>query len=134
MANQYKVDPRQALFLKAYLDPKSATFSNALQSALSVGYSREYAENITNQLPDWLAENLGTERMLKKAEKNLDTLMDSKNENIKADISKFVTGRLGKKKWSERQEVTGPDGKDLQPVLVKFMTEHEQPKDNRNTA
>ena len=40
--NQYKPDPRQALFLKHYLDPKSPTFSNALQSALKAGYEQEY--------------------------------------------------------------------------------------------
>ncbi len=113
MANQYEVDPRQALFLKAYLDPKSETFSNAYQSGLQVGYSKEYAENITSLLPDWLSENIGYDQMLNKAEKNLEKLLDSKDEKVQLDTTKFVASRLGKKKWSERTEHTGADGKDL---------------------
>lgn len=119
MANQYEVDPRQALFLKAYLDPKSETFSNAYQSALSVGYSEEYAKTILSQDVDWLSENLNTEAMVRKAEKKLEKLMDSEDEKIQLDSSKFVAGRLGKAKWSEktltehsgRVEMVQTDGK-----------------------
>ena len=44
------LDPRQTAFLTYYLDPKSETFSNALQSGLKAGYKQEYAENILNIL------------------------------------------------------------------------------------
>ena len=46
------LNPQQELFLKYYLDPKSATFSNGLQSALKAGYAPEYAENILFVMPD----------------------------------------------------------------------------------
>ena len=39
-------DPRQSLFLQYYLDPKSKTFSNALQSGIRAGYSAEYSQSI----------------------------------------------------------------------------------------
>lgn len=79
VANQWVADPRQQLFLAYYLDPKSPTFSNALQSALKVGYAQEYAENILSNMPDWLSEKLGSiksSRLLDKAERNLDELLD----------------------------------------------------------
>lgn len=119
MANQYKVDPRQALFLKAYLDPKSATFSNAYQSALAVGYTEEYASTILSKELDWLSDNVRTDQMISKAEKKLDQLLDSKDERVSADVSKFVASRLGKKKWSERQEHTDGEGKPV-PLLANI--------------
>jgi hypothetical protein len=114
--NQYTdPDPRQSLFLKYYLDPKSETFSNALQSGLRAGYSEEYSRNILSMGLDWLSDSIDSEHMVKKAEKNLNNLMESEDEKVKLDTSKFVASRLGKKKWSERIENTGADGKDLIP-------------------
>lgn len=133
--NQYMVDPRQSLFLANYLNTKSPTFSNALQSALAAGYAQEYAESITSLAPDWLSERLGelnSERMLRKAERNLDEILDLPNTTqamgafgpifekrddgekvpvmayapklikIKADTSQFVAERLGKKKYGDK--------------------------------
>lgn len=119
--NQYKVDPRQAEFLKNYLDPKSATYSNALQSALKAGYEQEYAENITHLEPNWLSEAIGTEQMVKKAERNLNKILDMNVVSeegkvdtgvlkVVADTSKFVTERLAKDKYSSKQ-VTEHTGK-----------------------
>lgn len=70
------LDPRQSLFLSIYMDPKSPTFSNALQSALRAGYSQEYAENITAQMPVWLSENLGKEKRVHLAEAHLDEILE----------------------------------------------------------
>lgn len=138
MANQYEVDPRQALFLSYYLNPKSETFSNALQSALKAGYSQEYAENITNQMPDWLAENLGKEKMLKKAESNLEKILespiidkDNRIDKVVADVSKFTASRLGKDKWSERNEHSGPDGKAI-PILAYVSSNNSNKENNGN--
>lgn len=101
--NQYQPDPRQILFLSYFKNPKSKTFSNAYQSALKAGYSEEYSQNITGQMPDWLLESISDEKMLSKAEKNLDEFLDfTEDPKIRADITKFVASRLGKKKWSER--------------------------------
>lgn len=70
-ANQYQTDPRQTLFLTHYLDPKSDTFSNALQSGIKAGYTEEYSKSLTSQLPDWLSESINDTELLKKAEKRL---------------------------------------------------------------
>lgn len=78
--NQYTdPDPRQAMFLALYLDPKSDTFSNGLQSALAAGYSQEYAENLLAKMPAWLSDKVGEinrDRLLAKAERNLDAFLD----------------------------------------------------------
>lgn len=119
-ANQYQADPRQSLFIKNYLDPKSETFSNAYQSALKAGYEDEYAKVIVSKDLDWLSESINDEEMVRKAEKNLRNLMDSEDEKIKGDISKFVAGRLGKKKWSDRIEHTGAEGGDIKVNIVNY--------------
>jgi hypothetical protein len=69
------LDPRQAAFLAAYIDPKSPTYSNALQSALSAGYSQQYAENITSLLPEWLSERIGNDRRVQLAEAHFDEIL-----------------------------------------------------------
>lgn len=144
-ANQYKVDPRQTLFLTYYLDPKSETFSNALQSALRAGYEKRYAQNITHAMPTWLAENVGDDYLIKRAEANLKEFIEmntvepvvtmvgilkdkqgkvitKENPNlkrIKADITKFTLERLNKKKYSARTELGSPDGKALTFTVVR---------------
>lgn len=108
--NQYKPDPRQANFLKNYLDPKSPTYSNAYQSAIKAGYEEEYAKVITAREPDWQSEAIRTDQMVAKAERNLNNMLDLDEEDthrlkIKADVSKFVAERLGKNKYSSKQEI-----------------------------
>ena len=68
--------PQQELFLATYTNPKSETFGNALQSGLKAGYSQEYSESITYQLPEWLSENIGDMKLLNKAEKVLNKTLD----------------------------------------------------------
>lgn len=76
-ANQWIADPRQQLFLAYYLDPKSPTFANALQSGLKAGFAQNYAENIMSDQPTWLMEKLEIKSpMLLKAERNLDEMME----------------------------------------------------------
>lgn len=118
-ANQYKVDPRQALFLKGYLDVKSETFANALQSALAAGYAPEYSENLVGQMPTWLSVKLGElnkDHMMNKVRKNLDDFLDDKDTRLKFDATKFVGETIGKAIYSKRTELTGADGKDLIPI------------------
>src|SRR3989304_8600320 len=118
MAGKKNKDKRQIDFLAYYLNPKSPTFSNAYQSAKKAGYTHEYANSITALAPEWLSEAMGNQKMVKKAEKNLDEFLGFGNKDkdklkIKADISKFVAERLNKNKWSQRQEYTGKDGKEI---------------------
>lgn len=126
-ANQFNADPRQANFIANYLDPKSATYSNCLQSALKAGFSQEYAENLLNIMPKWLSESLdisGDMKRLRKAEKNLDEVqnLDILNEEGKPDpqiianrtkVDIFIAERLNKNKYAQRSEFTGKDGEAL---------------------
>lgn len=113
--------PQQQLFLKNYLDPKSNTWGNALQSALKAGYSQEYAESITAKNLDWLSENVGKyKRMLEKAEIRLEASLDSEDEKIAQDTAKFIAKTIGKEIYSERQEHTGKDGKDLPTPIIQL--------------
>jgi len=124
--------PQQELFLERYTNPKSPTFSNAVQSALLAGYSENYANNITGLMPDWLFENIGDMKRLKRAEKNLtevqeigivdkDGKYDSQLIDKRTKVDMFIAERLDKSKYSTRTENTGANGKDLQPILVKFI-------------
>lgn len=118
------LDPRQIDFLLYYNDPKSETYANALQSALKAGYKQEYAESITAKMPEWLSENSGRrKRMLVKAEERLEKAIDSKDERVATDVSKFIAKTVGKEHYSERQEVTGKDGKDLIVNISKEVAE-----------
>lgn len=111
--------PQQIDFLKYYLDPKSLTYSNALQSALKAGYSQEYSEKITYVLPDWLSEKVGSDDMLEKAERNIIEILEmptrigdtgyhmEKLIKVKGDMSKFVAETIGKKKYSKKIEFEG---------------------------
>jgi hypothetical protein len=115
-ANQYQADPRQKLCWDYYTDPKSDTFSSGLQSALKAGYTQGTALQITTE--EWFIEKLRTLNMLDKAEKNLNEFLeieDKKGERfrVKADITKFVAERVGKARYSTRNEMTGAEGKDL---------------------
>jgi len=126
-----KLDPRQAEFLACYLNPKSETFGNALQSALRASYSEEYANNITNLMPTWLSENIGKYNRLLKAEKVLDEMLemdtltedqtiDSALAKIKQDTAKFIAETIGKDRgYTKRQEHTGADGKDLTVQIIE---------------
>jgi hypothetical protein len=119
-----ELNPQQAEFLSCYLDPKSETWGNAKQSALKAKYTLEYADNITSQMPIWLSEALQDNNLVQKALINLaDFLGDEQNASIRADMTKFTLTRLAKGKFSERQEVTGKDGKDLPQPIIKIDRE-----------
>jgi hypothetical protein len=127
--------PQQIEFASYYFDPQSATYSNALQSALKAGYSQETAENITNIMPKWLSELFGKKkRLLMKAEKNLEGILDigvSDKDSLKvvADTSKFIAERVGKEDYSNRTELTGKDGEKLFPKPILDVQE-----DNSNQS
>lgn len=120
-----ELTPQQIAFLNYYNNPKEETFGNALQSAIKAGYSQEYAESLTYQMPDWLSENLGRrKRMLNKAENVLDKLLGSEDERIALDAGKFVAKTLGKNDgYSERTEHTGKDGEKLVIEISKEIAE-----------
>lgn len=117
--------PQQELFLERYTNPKSPTFGNAKQAALEANYTETYADNITTLLPDWLLENIGDMKRLRKAEKNLEEVQNIQiyNEEGKVDaqlvdkrtkVDMFLAERLNKAKYSTRSELTGKDGEPIE--------------------
>ena len=121
--------PQQEKFLVNYTNPKSNYFGNAVQSALDAGYEETYANNITGLMPDWLFENIGDMKRLRKAEKNLDEvqgigiynkegLPDPQLIDKRMKVDFFYAERLNKHKYSTRSELTGANGKDLVPEAV----------------
>lgn len=122
--------PQQEEFLALYTDPRSPLFGNALQSALKAGYSQEYSENITHRMPDWLAENVGDMKRLRKAEKNLDEVQGLQiyDDEGKVDVNvirertkvdTFLAERLNKAKYSTRKEFTGRDGDPIELAITR---------------
>lgn len=121
--NRTAVDPRVAVFKAHYTNPSSDTFMNILQSALRAGYSQQYSENIGNQAPKWFVEmmqdaDVQRARMLKAAENALEKAVnyddkDTNRANLKLKAASFVAERLGKDKYSARQELTGAEGRRL---------------------
>jgi hypothetical protein len=113
--------PQQELFLSYYTNPKSETFSNATQSAVKAGYTESYADNITTLMPDWLLENIGDMKRLKRAEKNLSEVQEMEvvdqegkvdvqllDKRIKVDF--FVAERLNKGKYSTQKSIDVTSG------------------------
>jgi hypothetical protein len=122
--------PQQEKFLQYYTDPKSETFSNATQSAIKAGYSQDYADNITALMPNWLLESIGDMKMLRKAEKRLNQILDLEPVNEEGGVDNslianqmkainLVAKGIGKDKYSERVEQTGKNG---EPISIAVET------------
>lgn len=125
MGDNKIMNPQRLLFKENYCNPGSETFGNAYQSAIKAGFEDSYAKVIASPGTgnEWVKEIIKTSEMLSLAEGVLKETLemdcaDDKYLKIKQDSAKFVAGRLGKGKWSERTEHTGKDGKDLPtPIL-----------------
>lgn len=128
-ANQYMLDPRRLLFWQLYLDPSSETFSNALQTALKVGYEESSAAQIT--VTDWFLEKLRSMNLLNKAEKVLEDALELKHFDSKGKFhldrlqtklatAKFIASTKGKDEgYSTKSEVdVTSKGKRLAPAQV----------------
>lgn len=122
------LSPQQQLFLKNYLNPKSSTWGNAMQSAINAGYTEEYAKVMISRDLDWLSENVKKNNLVTKAEKNLEIALDGGLDDVEkgAKVIQWKATELtlktqGKEQgYTERTELTGKDGKDLvQDVLTK---------------
>jgi hypothetical protein len=135
-SNQYQFDPRQKLCWEKYANPKSDTFGNARQSAISAGYEPDYADQITSSF--WFKEKIRRLNMLSKAEDVLEKTLemqavseegrvDPAVQRIKADVAKFVASTLGKSEgYSTRTEMTGADGERLIPMTGEQREEVER--------
>lgn len=119
----YHIDLRQDLAWDNYVDPRSSTFNNAMQSALRAGYSQQTAKNITlekwwNRKIEMLAEmlpraeevimedlNLNTETYIQDKKGNVYTLTDPKLRRIRQEASFFVAETVGRKKYHKKVDV-----------------------------
>lgn len=136
-ANGTTGDPREQVCWDFYVGSLAENRENAYESAIKAGYSKDHSRNIT--LQGWFKERKGKLKrkgMFDKSERNLDKVLDLEVEEngrinpqllrIKTDVSLTIVKTLGKDEgYSERSEVTGKDGKDLQPLLVKFIDEND---------
>lgn len=133
-ANQYMYDPRQAACWEYYVNPKSETFANGMQSAIKAGYSEAHSNTITTE--EWFIDRVRRMNLLKKAEKVLDETLelprhidvegkvDSGIERVRLDAAKFVADRVGKHDgWSQKQEVevTTPEEELTEDELVQRL-------------
>lgn len=99
-------DPQQVQMLANYLDPQSETWGNAKQSAISAGYSEQYADNIMALMPKWLSETLGQANLVQQSLINLaEALRDDDNKTIKWDATKFSLSRLSAA-FKEKKDIT----------------------------
>lgn len=124
-ANQYLLDPRQKLCWENYTNPKSKTFGNATQSAVSAGYEYDYADQIT--MTEWFKGKVWRLNGTFTGEKKIEQLINLPIQNdigydvgiirVQADLAKYLTSTLGKDDgYSSRSEHTGKDGEKLIPI------------------
>lgn len=103
------------------------------EGTLYVWHSDNYL-NIADKVEGWKRD-----RKLMLAEKNIEEFLEMSTQNImnkegnlieqtdaalvrvKADISKFVAQTLGKKDYSQRNELSGPDGKELPAPILNYV-------------
>jgi hypothetical protein len=123
-----------------YLDPTSPTLMNAKQSALRAGFPEEQANAIT--LYKWFRSATLKEEVYSSAEKVLQEMLDLSPYSIKLakdgsvfeaidpalikikqDTAKFIASTLGKKDYSQRNELTGRGGGAIETKKVPVTDE-----------
>lgn len=134
------LDPQKEKFLKNFLDPNSKTFGNYRQSAMKAGYSQDYADNISVQMPKWLEDALGKTRKVIKAEKNLDMALDGLlddpekgKKEIQWRATEMTLKTLRRSEYSERQEITGANGEALKIEFSPVFNKHVSSTPETNT-
>ncbi len=133
-ANGTTSDPREQVMWDIYVSKMANGKENAYESAIEAGYSEDHSRNITIQ--GWFKERkdkLRRKEMLSKAERNLNKVLDfdmvdeegkvnTSVASLVTTVSTTVVKTLGKEAYSERQEHTGADGKDIIiPILGKYV-------------
>jgi len=120
-----EMNPQRIEFKEYYCNPSSDTFNLIEESAIKAGFSPSYAKVLMSDSTDnaWVKNIIKNYKLKSKAEKNLDILLDSEDEKVKADMTKFTLKTLGRDEYSERTELTGADGKDLINIDLKKKEE-----------
>ena len=114
MTDTYKSHDIKDITLKVrklYLDGESYT---SIQQELDIPANtwdswvhKDYKEFRTN------LQKFKHERLVRKAETNVDVLLGSEDERVQSDMTKFTLKALDKDNYSDRTELTGKGGGDL---------------------
>lgn len=110
----------QGTFIKAFLDPQSPTLLDPQKSAEVANHNSPTAYSLAQLKTKWFKEFAEESPLLKKAEQNIAEILDLSVTDFEhaqtvAKVSMFVAERLGKQRYSTRQELTAEDGKALIP-------------------
>lgn len=118
MTEIIQLDPKQALALDNYRNPRSATFGNLSQSMIKAGFGVKYSTTMAKKdHPQWLTQGvLDDVQLLQKSERTLHyhvgkRFKDGKKSSgdidemkMGLDASKFVLKTLGKSKYDSKEE------------------------------
>ena len=61
------------------------------------------------------------ERIIRKAEANLEQLLEGEDDKIRADLSKFALETLSKKQYSKRSDITSDDKPIIFPTAINII-------------
>ena len=91
---------------------------SGIPEATVYAWSKQNYDNLATKIEGWKRD-----RLLILAEKNIKNILantpqDAIDRKIQANMSQFAAKTLGKSHYSERSEVTGADGKDLEMGVV----------------
>jgi transposase len=73
------------------------------------------ASGFAEQMTTWRHE-----RMLAKAEANIEQLQEAENDKVRLQANTFVAETLGKKRFAKRSEVTGEGGSPITLQVVSY--------------
>lgn len=73
-------------------------------------------EDFRSNLTNWKHE-----RMIKKAETNIEVLQESEDERVNLQANTFVLETLAKKEYSKRNELTGKNGDPIEIATITGM-------------
>lgn len=127
-------DPRQAMALSYYKNPKSETFGDLANSMKRAGYSPKSLSGIYSKPPAWLTQNTFEDvKAIKRAETNLRRYNDMNIEpdgiksktdiekaKIQLDASKFILKTQAKQKYNDTDEVEAPN---VQVNIINYNDE-----------
>lgn len=121
-------DVRQLKCLELYRNPKSETFGNLKQSAISAGFDESYSNSLMARDPAWLSAGMKKDvDMVLKAERsmqkilNVDISFNNKTAvdvaRLQFEVAKFVAKTLAKQKYSEAEDNAPPN---VQINIIKY--------------
>lgn len=77
--DQVVLNPKQALLLQLYYDPKSPTWGSARGSAIAAGFSENYANQFTYHKPEWFIGFHRKNSLIDKIETHFQEVMELPN-------------------------------------------------------